>query len=128
MSEGRQDEAARVLRKAAELSSHLQQYYLELGQELQRRNPVAALADFDEAANYDILKDNSASSAEFHASIAEGRAVAWYVLSDTSRAIEFEEQAVRFTPGNKQRWKDMANLYQAVGRTSEAQLAMQRAQ
>lgn len=128
LSEGRQDEAERVLRKVAELSSYPQHFYLELGRlELQRQHPAAALADFDKATKYDILQD-TASGAEFRASIAEGRAVAWYGLADASRAIEFEKQAVQFTPSDKQRWKNMAKLYEAIGRTSDAQLAMQHAQ
>jgi tetratricopeptide (TPR) repeat protein len=128
-AEQRYDEAAEALRKAAELSLTPQRYYVQLARlELQRRRPTQSLEALDLAMKFSVVQDESAMGAEFQAEVAEGRAQAWFALGDMQRAAGFEEQAVRFTPGNADRWKDMANLYQAMGRTSEASRAMQHAQ
>jgi Flp pilus assembly protein TadD len=128
LAEQRYEEAAEVLNKAAEVSFAPQRYYVQLSRlELQRRQPTQSLAALDEAMKFSVVNDESAMGAEFQAEVAEGRAQAWFALGDMQRAAGFEEQAVRFTPDNAERWNDMANLYQALGRSSEAEQAMQHA-
>lgn len=129
-NERRYAEAEEALRHAAELSqqpAQIQSDYLQLGRlELQLNKPREALAAFDRAANFDFLPSFMHTADEFHAAIAAGRARAWWELGDPTRATSFQEQAVRFTPNNAARWKDLAYLYQAQGRTSEAQHALEK--
>jgi len=125
----RYDEAAEALNKAAELSLTPQRYYVQLARlELQRGRSTQSLAALDVAMRFSVVHDDSAMGAEFQAEVAEGRAQAWFALGDMQRAAGFEEQAVRFTPDSAERWRDMANLYQALGRSSEAEQAMRHAQ
>jgi len=126
----RPDEALTALRNAADISLAPVQLYLELGQrEAALQRGKEALADFDEAEEFGRAIDRSTTSgAEFHAEVAESRARVWFAMGDAQQAIDLEQQALQLTPGDKRRWKDLAALYEAMGRNSDAQLALQRAQ
>jgi tetratricopeptide (TPR) repeat protein len=129
-AEQRQDESLTALRNAADVSLAPVELYLELGQrEAALQRGKEALADFDEAEKFGVAVDRSTKpGAEFHAELAESRARVWFAMGDALHAIESEEQALQLTPGDKRRWRDLAALYEAMGRNSDAQLALQRAQ
>lgn len=125
-AEQRYDDAMEALRTAAETALQPQFLYLQLGKlEAQAGHGQEALAALDRSAQFygtpDVL---TASSAGFVADIEETRAKIWYETGDTRRALEFEEKAVHLTPTDARRLKELANLYQALGRTSEAQQAL----
>jgi tetratricopeptide (TPR) repeat protein len=126
----RPDEAIAMLRKAAELSLEPERLYFDLANaEIKLQHPREALAAFDNAAKFDTRKDDTTpEAAELHARIAEGRASAWVSLGDAQRAVEFELEAVKLTPENANRWQELGNLYQSLGKTSDAARAMQKAQ
>ncbi len=128
ISEQRYEEAAAALRTAAEISLEPAQLYFELGElESKLRHGDAALAAFDKALKFGNGIDSSTrSGAEFYARVHEGRARVWYAMGDLQRAVEAEEQAVHFTPNDGRRWKDLANLYQMLGRTQDAQHAREQ--
>jgi tetratricopeptide (TPR) repeat protein len=128
--EQRSDEAMAALRKAAELSLQPESLYLDLAYaEIKQRDPSEALAAFDKAARFDTQQDDGLPEvAELHARIAEGRASAWMLLGDTRRAAEFELEALKLTPENPNRWQQLGSLYQALGRTSDAERAIRKAQ
>ncbi len=128
--EGRAEEATATLRKAAELSWQPEGLYLDLAYaEIKQRHANQALAALDKAVQFDTQRDdNIPEVAELHAHIAEGRASAWALLGDTRRAAEFELEAVKLTPENASRWRELGSLYQSLGRSSDAERAMQKAQ
>jgi tetratricopeptide (TPR) repeat protein len=130
VSERRLPEAAEAARKSAELSSHPQQIYLGLAKlYLDMGQPQKALDAFDDASRFDIFANDSGSiAAEVHAQVAEGQARAWWALGERDRAIDLQKKATEFTPQNSARWKQLAGLYQAQGRTDEAQRAMEHVQ
>jgi tetratricopeptide (TPR) repeat protein len=129
-SEQRHEESVVELRKAAEMALQPQQLYLKIAQrETQLQHGKEALAAFDQAVKFAVDLDTSTSAAsEFCAQIAEGRARVYFAMGDTQRAIAFQEQALRFTPGDIRRWKEIAGLYHALGRDADAQEAMRHAQ
>ncbi len=128
--EQRSAEAMAALRKAAELSLQPESLYLDLAfAEIKQQDPRGALAAFDKAAQFDTQPDDHLpEAAELHARIAEGRASAWMLLGDTRRAAEFELEAVKLTPEDPNRWQQLGSLYQALGRASDAERAMQKAE
>ena len=117
-------------RKAAELSLQPQALYLDLANaELGRQHPREALAAFDKVLRFDIRSNNTTPEvAEINVRIAEGRARAWMQLGDNQRAVEFEVAAVTLIPENRNSWIDLATLYKSLGRTPDAEKALQRAQ
>lgn len=129
-NEGRTNEAMIALRKAADLSQQPSFFDFQLGEaEVQLRHPREALAAFDEATRSELKWGvTTPDLAEFHARVAEGRANAWVQLGDATRVIQYELQALQFTPGNPDRWKKLADLYESMGNSLEAQVAMQKAQ
>lgn len=126
--DGRYDEATVALHKGAELLLQPARLYLKLGEaEARLQRPQEALSALDQAAKFSAWVDSStAIGAEFNAKIAEDRAGIWLSQGNVQRAVEFEEQAVHFTPHNAQRRMKLAALYQALGRTSDAQQALQQ--
>jgi tetratricopeptide (TPR) repeat protein len=130
-TKGQLDEATTALRKAAELSLQPEGLYFDLAHaELRQRHPTEALAAFDKVVQFDTKPDDTATPEviEFHARVAEGRASASILLGNTQRAAEYEQQAVKLTPENIDRLKALAGYYQSLGRTSEAEMAIQKVQ
>ncbi|HUK87236.1 MAG TPA: hypothetical protein VLT85_06190 [Terriglobales bacterium] len=124
-------EAAQALANSARLSTDPADRYRTLGQiYLVLHQPEEALAAFGRAERSSPYKSGEASAAgaEFQAQIAEGRARAWRDRNDLTRAVQFQEQAVKFTPDNPVRWMALAALYDAQGRPDLAAQARQRAQ
>lgn len=130
VSQRRYAEAAQALANSARLSTDPYDRYRNLGQAyMVLHRPKEALAAFDRAQSTSPYKSGEASAAgaEFQAQIAEGRARAWRELNDLTRAVQFEEQALKFTPNVPARWMELAALYDAQGRPDLAAQARQRA-
>ena len=128
-SQHRYPECAQALETSARLSTNDYDRYRTLGQiYLVMKQPRQALDAFDRATRSSPYKgEASAAGAEFQAQVAEGRARAWQALNDLGRAVESQEQAVKFTPNSASRWMELASLYDAQGRSDLAAEARQRA-
>jgi tetratricopeptide (TPR) repeat protein len=129
-AEGRLSDSREAMRHAAQLSPHPQNAYKALGQLSNALNdPDAALKYFDRAQLESPYKGQAEIlGTEFYAQLDQGRADAWRRKGDSSKAIEFQELAVRRTPGSQKRWVDLSRLYEAAGRKQQADDAMQHAE
>ncbi|MGH9495732.1 MAG: tetratricopeptide repeat protein [Candidatus Sulfotelmatobacter sp.] len=122
MTQKRYADAADLFRQSAETSSRPHEMWMMLGQaELQMRQPGPALAAFDKAeASSPFGAGGESLGAGFYSLLATGRAKAWYQLGDAAKAVEFQEEAVRFAPEDPKLWLGLADLYEAQGRTTKA--------
>ena len=122
MTEQRYADATQFFREAAESSSHPHDMWMLLGQAyLQMHRPKPALEALDKAeATSPFSAESDSLGARFHSMVATGRAKAWYQLGDVAQAVSYQEQAVKFEPGDSQLWMGLADLYDAQGRTAEA--------
>lgn len=90
---------------------------------LDASNPQKAIGAFDRAEkSLPAGTENQALAAADH-----GRASAWATLGDLSRAVDFEEKAIRVAPNNANYWTQLARLYVLQGRKAEAESAAARA-
>jgi len=121
--------AVEVFRRSAESSSRPHDMWMLLGQAyLQMRQPEPALAAFDKAEASSPFREGGESlGAGFNSLIATGRAKAWYQLGDLAQAVSFQESAVKLAPENAQLWLGLADLYEAQGRSTQAEQARSRA-
>ena len=128
-SQHRYPECAQALETSARLSTNDYDRYRTLGQiYLVMKQPRQALDAFDRATRSSPYQGEASSAgAEFQAQVAEGRARAWHALNDLNRAVESQEQAVKFTPNNPARWMELASLYDEQGHADLAAQARQRA-
>jgi tetratricopeptide (TPR) repeat protein len=129
MTQKRYAEAAEVFRRSAQASSRPHDMWMMLGQAyLQLRQPSQALEAFDKAVESSPFRDAGESlGASFNSLVATGRAKAWYQLGDAARAVSFQEDAVKLAPNDSKLWMGLADLYQAQGRTAEAEQARRHA-
>jgi tetratricopeptide (TPR) repeat protein len=84
----------------------------------------SALRTLDDAAR---LLPETADGAAGRADVADVQAVAYSQMLNWNAAIAAEEQAVRLTPEVARRWQTLAALYEAAGRTNQAEWARQKA-
>ncbi|HEU5451756.1 MAG TPA: tetratricopeptide repeat protein [Terriglobales bacterium] len=129
-SQQRWPEAAAALQKAARLDLYPQEIYVQLGQvRLVEKQAQAALEAFEKAREKSPFRGDAAQfGSQFLAQVADGEARAWTMLGDVQKAISREEEAVKLTPESAARWREMAELYQAAGRTQEAEQAREKAE
>jgi len=129
MTQKRYAEAADVFRRSAQSSSRPHDMWMMLGQAyLQMRQPSQALEAFDKAVESSPFREAGESlGGGFNSLLATGRAKAWYQLGDLARAVSFQEDAVKFAPNDSKLWMGLADLYQAQGRTAEAEEARRHA-
>jgi Tfp pilus assembly protein PilF len=125
MTQKRYAEAVEVFRQSAESSAHPHDMWMLLGQtELQMNQPQAALEAFDKAEASSPFREGGESlGATFSSLVATGRAKAWYQLGDVAKAVSFQEEAVRLAPSDARLWLGLADLYDAQGRTDQAERA-----
>jgi tetratricopeptide (TPR) repeat protein len=127
-SEGRLTQEIQAREQAVEFLPRPGLALLSLGYAyLDARRPQDALGAFDRAES--SLPDPSAEAADntFLANVSHGRAVAWNALGKPERAVLFEEQTVRLSPGRADDWLFLADLYGRSGRMAEAQQAREKA-
>jgi tetratricopeptide (TPR) repeat protein len=129
LTQKRYADAVEVFKRSAETSSRPHDLWLLLGQAyLQMNQPEEALMAFDRAEASSPFRDGGESlGANFNSLIATGRARAWYQLGDVARAVSFQEQAVTFAPNDAKLWLGLADLYDAQGRTAQAEQARRAA-
>jgi len=124
--QGRFQEAVEAMEKASEVATSPEragEICLQLGAyQVNHGHPADALPNFDRATK----ERPGGSSKEFSIAVAEGRAHAWWALGDSERAIQFQKEAVELAPGDAHQLRSLAELYQALGRTTEAQQTMQQ--
>jgi Tfp pilus assembly protein PilF len=125
-SEGRLSLEIHSREQAAELALKPAGARLSLGYAyLDNHRPEDALRTFTRAEESLSADQQDAS---FLANVAHGRAMAWYALGDSDRAIAFEEETVRLSPDRVDDWLQLADLYERNGRSREAQKARERAE
>jgi len=129
MTQKRYADAVDVFRRSAESSSRPHDMWMMLGQAyLQMGQPQPALASFDKAqASSPFREGGEALGARFDSLVATGRAKAWYQLGDLAQAVSFQEEAVKLAPEDAKLWLGLADLYDAQGRTAQAEQARSRA-
>ena len=129
LTQKRYGDAVEVFRRSAESSSRPHDLWMLLGQAyLQMNQPEQALVALDKAEASSPFRDEGESlGANFNSMIATGRAKAWYQLGDLARAVSFQEQAVMLAPNDAKLWLGLADLYEAQGRTAQAEQARRRA-
>ncbi len=117
LMERRYPEAAEALRQAGDLSPHPHQIYFGLGRlYLDLGQPRLALSALDDSIRFDAYTGSAQLlGAEFHAQVAETRARAYWALGDRRRALEQQEAAVRFTPQDWNRRRQLMQLYEVQG-------------
>lgn len=125
MAQKRYADAADVFRQSAETSSRPHEMWMMLGQSmLQMHQPEPALAAFEKAEQSNPFGHaGEALGANFNSLIATGRAKASYQLGHLEQAISFQEDAVRLAPNDAKLWLGLADLYEAQGRTADAETA-----
>lgn len=127
--QGRYVEAADALERAASAAYFPHEIYHMLGEiYLQTSEPRKAVAAFDAAERSSPYRRQSAEiGAPFQAKVDHGRARAWRHAGDLARAISFQERATKSQPNDAQGWLQLAEMYQAMGRTEQARDARARA-
>ena len=121
MTQKRYAEAVDVFRQSAQASARPHDLWMLLGQaELQMQQPQAALEAFDKAQVASPFREGESLGAIFNSLVATGRAKAWYQLGDVVKAVSFQEEAVKFAPGDAKLWLGLADLYEAQGRGTKA--------
>jgi Flp pilus assembly protein TadD len=129
MTEKRYTDAVEVFRRSAESSSRPHDMWMMLGQAyLQLNQPQTALEALDKAEASSPFREGGESlGAGFNSLVATGRAKAWYQLGDLAQAVSFQEQAVKLAPADAKLWLGLADLYDAQGRTAQAEQTRNRA-
>lgn len=130
MTRRRYADAAEVFRRGADGAAQPSDMLMMLGQAyVLSQRPSDALQAFDRAvaANAAAGGLSAGIRANFDSLVAAGRARAFYQLGDLPRAISFQEESVRSAPGDSRLWLGLADLYQAAGRTEDANTARSRA-
>lgn len=122
-------EALQSLAQAAAYSASPYRAYAVRAQVyLAMKQPENALRAFDQTEEHSPYRGASLElGAPFRAEVAAGRARAWRERGDLRRAAQYQEQAVRLTPGDAARWLDLAGLYEAQGLNDRAAQARDRA-
>lgn len=125
MTQARYNDAIQLFRESAESSNRPHHLWMLLGQAyLQVNQPQPALEAFDKAEAASPFHNGGESlGANFNSMVATGRAKAWYQLGDLQQAVSFQEEAVRLAPNDAKLWSGLADLYEAQGRSAQAQQA-----
>ncbi len=113
-----------ALERVAVISPDPAEALVQLGYtHLDAGDPKDALQAFDRAER--ALP--AASGAAPLAALDNGRAVAWSMLGDLSRATSFAEKAVHLSPQTPDYWNQLGRLYTLQGRAADAASASERA-
>ena len=127
---GRYADARPLVLTAAQLTLTPAREYLLLGYiDLALHQPEPSLLDFskaEEAIRYWQARQNV--DPDFFAQVAEGRAQAYLASGDQQRAIESQQEAIRLTPENVNRWQALASIYETAGQKELAEEARQKVQ
>ncbi len=123
--EHRVSDAIAAGRKGADLEADPSPKLLQLGYyALSMSDPEDALEALDEAVRYapsDLKRGTGENS--FLYKVATGRAQAWRNIGDNGRAMEFQEQAAQLAPNARRPWLNLAQLYDLLGRSADAERA-----
>ena len=127
-AQGRFPEAERGIERAARRSDS-SEAWRQLGEvRLAAGRPRDALKAFDRAeAAAGEPGSGGRLGAGFGAQLAMGRAHAWFRLGDIEQALSHQQRAAALTPDEPARWRELAELYDALGRAGEAGEARARA-
>jgi tetratricopeptide (TPR) repeat protein len=75
------------------------------------QRPEEALAAFTHAIDLSPYPRNAPWGSSFYSRVAAGRARIWLSRGEIDRAIDFQKQAVAFTPNDPARLTQLADLY-----------------
>jgi tetratricopeptide (TPR) repeat protein len=120
--QGRNADALRALKHAAELSAQPFNIYLTMGKlQIVLNIPEQALVSLAKAEKSSPYRNGAESLApEVYAELAECRSEAHRRLAHWNEAIAFQQEAIRRTPLAAKRWDRLARLYQATGQVQLA--------
>jgi Tfp pilus assembly protein PilF len=125
---GQSSLAIEAWERAANLSPRPWGFLLEIGYaDLELHRPREALNAFNRAASSLPSQPLTAVDNSFLGSLARGRAISWSTLGGVTRALAFQEEAVRWMPESGRDWLELADLYERLGRTDDARRARERA-
>jgi len=130
-SEKRYAEAERCGKEAIEYSLVPHERLRSLGLiEISMGRPKDALGEFDRAEEKSPFRGDAGSEEgrSFNARLAASRAKALRAMNDLPRAIAQQERATQLAPENAAAWDTLAELAQAQGDASKAQMARGRAE
>jgi len=128
-SERQWQAASDAWERSAAFSARPHRAQLLLGyMDLDSGHPEKALGAFDRAARsfQPISADGALDRLEL-ASLAHGRALAYFYLKDFVHSVSLQEEAVRLAPDDSEQWARLVELYQRLGRNADAQRARERA-
>ena len=127
---GRYADARPLVSTAAQLTLTPAREYLLLGYiDLALRQSESSLQDFakaEEAIRY--WQGVQTVDPDFFAQVAEGRAQTYLASGELQRAIESQQEAIRRTPENGNRWQALANIYDSAGQKGLAEQAREKGQ
>lgn len=112
-------------RRAADLEADPSPMLVRLGYyALSVADPEDALEAFDEAmrcSSPDLKRGTGENS--FLYMVATGRAEAWRRIGDIGQAAKFQTQAAQLAPNAQRAWLNLAQLYELLGRSADAERA-----
>jgi tetratricopeptide (TPR) repeat protein len=128
-SERRWQAASDAWEHSAAFSARPHRALLLLGyMDLEAERPADALRAFDRAAqSFQPISADGALDRRELASLAHERSLAYFALKDFTRAVSLEEEAVRLVPEDSEQWASLVELYERLGRSSDAQRAREQA-
>ncbi len=121
--QARVTDAIAARRRAADLEADPSPMLVQLGDyALSVADPEDALEAFDEAMRYassDLKRGTGENS--FSYKVAAGRAQSWRKIGDNGQAVKFQEQAAQVAPNSRRPWLNLAQLYDLLGRSADAE-------
>jgi tetratricopeptide (TPR) repeat protein len=124
-SQDRVLDAIAARRSAADLEANPSPMLVELGNyALSVADAEDALEAFDEAmrcSSPDLTRETGENS--FLYKVATGRAEAWRRIGDIGQAARFQNQAAQLAPNTQRAWLKLAQLYELLGRSADAERA-----
>lgn len=118
-------DAIAARRRAADLEADPSPMLVQLGNyALSVADPEDALEAFDEAmrcSSADLKRRTGENS--FLYKVATGRAEAWRRIGNIGQAAKFQEQAAQLAPNTRRAWLNLAQLYELLGRSADAERA-----
>ena len=94
---------------------------------IEAQAPKEALEAFDRAQKSLPNQPELAVGNTGLAELAQGRSLAWRKLGNLDSALAEQEESVRLDPNASSRWLQLADLYEKLGRSTDAEKARKQA-
>jgi tetratricopeptide (TPR) repeat protein len=128
MREKRYSEAQSALETATQLANYPASDFTQLAEiDLALQESDLALKHFGQAETAArAAGEDERENPGMFAAIAAGRATVYATARDWNRAIQYQQEATRDTPGDPNQWQTLANISQAAGKTQLAAQAREK--